>query len=107
MGRRRSRTDPRACWRDRRGRSGGIAGGPIVQIGGLTGRGAVGRARAPLRRGRRLGVVEEGAVLVVGQKYDRILPERAAAHGPDHARDERLAALNVERRVLVVLRPWI
>jgi hypothetical protein len=48
-------------------------------------------------------VVVEPVVLVVDDEDDRVGPARPVAHGVDHARDERLAALDVGRRRLVAL----
>ena len=55
-----------------------------------------------LRSGRRHGMIIEATVLVVGEKDNRILPVRAAAHRVDDLRNVGLAALNVGWRMLII-----
>src|SRR5712671_6216043 len=55
-----------------------------------------------LRGRRRRSVIVETAVLIVGKKYDGILPVRTVANCADYLGDEGLAALDICGRMLVI-----
>src|SRR5262249_28974944 len=79
------------------------AGGQERSIGALSGRDAVRGPRVALRRPRRLDVIVEAAVLVIGYEDNRVFPVGTVAHRIDKLGQECRAALNVGRWVLVVL----
>src|SRR5579883_2419112 len=80
------------------------ARGRIGQILALTGGDSVRCASASLRCSGRRGMVVKSAMLVVGDEYDGIFPEGTIAHRANRLRYPCLAALDVCRRMLVVLR---
>src|ERR1044071_1310675 len=80
-----------------------LAGRRIRKVGAQPRHDSIGRTLAALAGPRRTPMIVRASVLVIGKEDDGILPVRAIAHGVDHLRNEGLAALDIGRRVLVIL----
>src|SRR5207247_561668 len=79
-----------------------LAGGRIGEIGALSGSDSIRCHSSALLGLRRFGMIVESAVIVVGNKYDRVLPIGSAANRIHYLRDKSLSSLYVGGRMLVI-----
>src|SRR5207247_9604122 len=79
-----------------------LAGGRIGEIGTLSGSNSIRGQSSALLGPRRFGMIVESAVIVVGNKYDRVFPIGSAADRIHYLRDKSLSSLYVGWRLLVI-----